>query len=341
MAKLGGYAGFMNGVEYGSFKGILPFACGPWLIGPFISLLRSPIFTEPSEPNRDLRSPNEALLSTPSPLSLVIHFSFGFAVVSRVIAQDNSDCGGDDSPCAVIGTQCADGFDGGSCITIHINIPLFLADHDGIYHDGLNNPLSARSSNAADGTFVPATASSTITIPKPLAVGTGEPTAKGYRLSTPLILAIIVGLALVAVLVAFIFVLLRRSRKNRRVSKISLDPEAAPSTKEMRGIDAGTAAPPSYSVDSEQGPNPTHSQGGQTLAQLEHQTRVLQEQIQALRGRNLGSVETENPKCYTTVNAAQKEKFDSLAARAQKLTTYREPDSPQDMPPEYESTSTI
>ncbi|KAJ7821375.1 hypothetical protein B0H14DRAFT_2831432 [Mycena olivaceomarginata] len=213
-------------------------------------------------------------------------------------------------------------------------------------------PSAAPSSNAISISTSPSfsstigeTASSAVStgeviIPSPTSLATDGPAntpvvadttavVKRPGLPKPAVIGIALGAILLAVVAAVIFWLLRRPRsKSGHSSRIVLDAEAAPAAKQMSSTGANTS-PLSYSAGEDQ--NVCQSQ---RLAQLEHQTRALQQEIDALRGSSLNRSESESSTGYS-VNAGQKQKFDSLAARAGNLRVYREPDPVEDVPPEY------
>jgi hypothetical protein len=117
-------------------------------------------------------------------------------------------------------------------------------------------------------------------------------------------------------------------RRKLHSSNGVVDPEAALSS--VEGIQvAGAGAASTLDQPARQEPtmNPA-----QKMAQLEHQARILQQEIEALKRSNHS--ESDDSKGYV-VNVAQREKFDSLAARAREIKTYRDPDPTEDVPPDY------
>ncbi|KAF8210812.1 hypothetical protein K438DRAFT_1929091 [Mycena galopus ATCC 62051] len=206
------------------------------------------------------------------------------------------------------------------------------------------------SSSASVGTSTaPVTASASSTAKSDTNTHIGAPVANSHPVS-PAVIGAVVVLVLLAILAAVILWLRRRrSQRHRHNSRFTLDPESRPvsertpvSTVNLRYavLDSperrDTVALPSYSASiSSVQPAPNPHQDAR-LAQLENQARAVQQEIEALRGSNLNNAES-GP---STVSASQVEKFDSLAARGGKLTTSREPEPSEDVPPEYELSST-
>ncbi|KAJ6461185.1 hypothetical protein C8R47DRAFT_1241986 [Mycena vitilis] len=166
--------------------------------------------------------------------------------------------------------------------------------------------------------------------------GATEPPTIGrnFPISQPVLIGVIIGLSILAVIAATVVFLLIRVLQQRSC-KPAVDPEAAPFSAEgirVAGVDA--IVTPSATSSPELTGSTTHK-----LADLEHQAQALQRKIDSLTHTNQlpnTSSGTECAKGYNgDVNAAQQEKFDSLAARARAMTTCREPDSSEDELPGY------
>ncbi|KAF7345638.1 hypothetical protein MVEN_01583200 [Mycena venus] len=192
------------------------------------------------------------------------------------------------------------------------------------------------SSASASPNVTSQSTSSAANEPNTPVVADATPIAGSSRLSTPMIIGISLGVTLIAILAAIILLLLRRSRRNRGYgSRVVVDPEAAPSVEEIRIPGAGAAVALTIPREQELNLHP-----GRKLAQLEYQTRILQQEIEALKHSNPAHFESEYAKGYA-VNVPQKEKLDFFAAKSRELKTYREPDSADDAPPDYESSSSV
>ncbi|KAJ7648339.1 hypothetical protein DFH06DRAFT_1423948 [Mycena polygramma] len=166
---------------------------------------------------------------------------------------------------------------------------------------------------------------------------TTETTAIGKNSPTPqpVLIGIIIGLSLLAVIAAAVVFLLMRMLQ-RRSSKPAVDPEVAPFSAEgIRVACADAIVTPAAARNPELAESIPYK-----LAQLENQARAVQREIDSLRHANQLSNKLSGTECVKgysgDVNVAQKQKFDSLAARARELTTCREPDSSEDeLPPGY------
>ncbi|KAK6977697.1 hypothetical protein R3P38DRAFT_3122895 [Favolaschia claudopus] len=189
----------------------------------------------------------------------------------------------------------------------------------------------------------------------PSQIQSSENQTPRHRPSRVAIMGIAVGLIILFALMAVVVFLLRRARAKRiaALSDFVIDTEAAlpgpfkqQAMIQTREIGAGSANLvrfdlPSMAHDTESSPSLVRR-----MAQLEHQAREMQGEIQALRSQSsspsLNSVDKSevrsrfnNSDCRQ-VNVAQKEKLDSLAMRAKGLQTVRHVDAGEDVPPGYD-----
>lgn len=171
--------------------------------------------------------------------------------------------------------------------------------------------------------------SSSADVPNPTLVAANRENIQQSQTLTRVVMSVVAGLCLLAVLAAIVFLLRRRSRRNHRNSKFVVDPEAArssvepPQPRSAAGFTATRNLP-----GSEHAALPTMQQ----LAHLEDQARLMRLEIEALKRSN--HFDSESAKGGYSVDAAQSEKFNALAARTRVFQTNREPDS-QDAPPGY------
>ncbi|KAK6985027.1 hypothetical protein R3P38DRAFT_3102652 [Favolaschia claudopus] len=193
----------------------------------------------------------------------------------------------------------------------------------------------------------------------PSQIQSSENQTPRHRPSQVAIMGIAVGLIVLLALVAVVVFLLRRARAKRIAALSDFvidDTEAAlpgplQQTIQKREIGAGSATlvrfdlPLASSImahDTEPSPSLVRR-----MAQLEHQAREMQDEIQTLRSQSSSplysvdksGVRRSNNDCVQ-VNVAQKEKFEYLAIRAKGLETVRdERDSiGEDVPPGYDFT---
>ncbi|KAJ7113931.1 hypothetical protein C8R44DRAFT_855775 [Mycena epipterygia] len=168
--------------------------------------------------------------------------------------------------------------------------------------------------------------------PNPTGVVATAPNGKNIQQSqmlTQVIISVVTGFSLLPVLAAIVLLLRRRSRRNHRNSKFVVNPEAAPSSVEPpQHTSAAGVTPTSDQPGSEDAGFPTMQQ----LVHLEDQVRLMRQEIEALKRSN--PFDSESAKGGYSVDAAQSEKFDALAARTRVFQTHREPDT-QDAPPGY------
>ncbi|KAJ7777017.1 hypothetical protein B0H16DRAFT_1683761 [Mycena metata] len=197
----------------------------------------------------------------------------------------------------------------------------------------LGDPIPSSTTTVFVTTSLPPFSTATVVVPQPetspaVVPHTDTPPAimtppPQSRLRTQMLIGVITTLAILGVLAAVILGFLNRRVRNRRHnSKLAVDEEAA--------VSSGPVPSQHFTATLHE----QISDSTRRIEELEAEARRMQAELVALRRARGSDVAYKRGTGYT-VNVAQRDKFEALAARARELKTHREPDPTEDALPHY------